>query len=195
MNANYENLIDEFIVKLDNQISNIIDAKIKEMRETAQTNVGLKFAVSPEARIAIIAELSDRTNLSVEELEARFSHKLDAIEETIAKYEKEYAAGGVSVSVSAEDLEYKSEYNYVTDSVATDKNYQKTDFTCDNGNIVMVTYEREVDGVKDTVVFLLNYNIFSVKIKVDSTVHANFAQYADKDGYITLDSYGFIKIK
>ena len=59
----------------------------------------------------------------------------------------------------------------------------------------MVTYEKEVNGEKETVVFLLNYNVFSVKIRIDETVHANFAEYCDEDGCITLDKYGFVKIE
>lgn len=195
MNANYGNLIDEFITKLDETVSSKIDAKIKEMKDNEQIGVGLKFTVSPEARTAIIAELANRINISVDELEERFAEKLDVIEATIAKYENDYKSGGEEVVISADDIEYESAYNYVTDSVATDENYQKTDFTCDNGNVVMVTYEGEVNGKKDTVVFLLNYNIFSVKIKLDETVHENYAEYCDADGYITLDSYGFIKIR
>ena len=99
------------------------------------------------------------------------------------------------MTVTSDDISYKSKYKYVTDSIGTDDNYAKTDFTCDNGNVIMVKYEKEVNGVKDTVVFLLNYNIFSVKIKVDTTVHSNVAEYCDEDGYITLDPYSFVKIQ
>ena len=195
MNENYNNLINEFISELDKAISRKIDAKIKEMRENGQTGVGVKLTISADERTAIIANAAERLNLDVDAL-SRFAigAKVDAvIKEYTDIYNKET---GEEVAVTADDIKgYVSQYNYMTDSVATDKDYQKTDFTCDNGNVVMVTYEREVDGVKDTVVFLLNYNIFSVKIKVDATVHANFAQYCDKDGYITLDSFGFAKIK
>ena len=196
MNENYNNLVNEFVSELDKAISLKIDAKIKEMRENGMTGVGVKLTVSADERTAIIANAAERLNLDVDALESRFAigAKVDAvIKEYTDIYNKET---GEEVAVTADDIRgYVSQYNYMTDSIATDKNYHKTDFTCDNGNVVMVTYEREVDGVKDTVVFLLNYNIFSVKIKVDATVHANFAQYCDKDGYITLDSFGFAKIK
>ena len=197
MNENYNNLINEFVSELDKAISLKIDAKIKEMRDNGMTGVGVKLTVSADERTAIIANAAERLNLDVDALESRFAigAKVDAvIKEYTDIYNKET---GEEVAVTADDIRgYVSQYNYMTDSIATDKNYHKTDFTCDNGNVVMVTYEREVNGVKDTVVFLLNYNLFSVKIKVDKTVHANFEQ-CDKyeDGYITLDSFGFAKIK
>ena len=196
MNENYNNLINEFVSELDKAISLKIDEKIKEMRENGMTGVGVKLTVSDDERTAIIANAAERLNLDVNELESRFAigAKIDAvIKEYTDIYNKET---GEEVAVTADDIRgYVSQYNYMTDSVATDKDYQKTDFTCDNGNVVMVTYEREVNGVKDTVVFLLNYNLFSVKIKVDETIHKNVSNYCDKDGYITLDSFGFAKIK
>jgi hypothetical protein len=74
-----------------------------------------------------------------------------------------------------------------------DEDYVRTDFTCDNGNVVMVTYESVVDG--NTTVFILNYNVFSVKIKLDDALLEKFAddERLGADGYITLDKYDFIK--
>ena len=57
----------------------------------------------------------------------------------------------------------------------------------------MVTYEKEVDGNKETVIFLLNYNVFSVKIKLEGLAKEKLADLCDKDGCITLDKYEFIK--
>ena len=199
MNENYNNLINEFLKMLDGAISNKIDAAIQAMRNDPNNNgKGINFSVSDADIQAIISNAAERLNLDATELEERFSlkEKIEAIIKSYTDIEHYSKADGTPVTVGYDDIKgYVSQHNYMTDSVATDKNYQKTDFTCDNGNVVMVTYEREVNGVKDTVVFLLNYNIFSVKIKVDATVHANFAQYCDKDGYITLDSFGFVKIK
>ena len=196
MNVNYLNLIDEFIVNLDEIVSTKIDITIKEMQgDAAMMGKGVKFSVSEAGLADIIANVCARLNLDASELESRFNISA-LINNVLSKYTSVYNKdGGVEVTVTSDDISYKSKYKYVTDSIGTDDNYAKTDFTCDNGNVVMVKYEKVENGVKDTVVFILNYNIFSVKIKVDTTVHSNVAEYCDEDGYITLDSYGFVKIQ
>ena len=184
----------EFAEVLETEIKTAIDLKIKAMRDNRQAGRGLVFDVSDEEFEAILKVASDRINLTVEELKDEFGFD-KVIASVIEKYKSQYSSGAEKVTVSAEAMvNYRSAYAYITDSIATDEDYVHTDFTCDNGNVVMVTYEKEVDGKKDTVVFLLNYNIFSVKIKVDETVHSNFAEYADEDGYITIDKYNFVKI-
>ena len=194
MRANYERLIAEFLKYVDQAISNKIDLTLKQMREDGKIGAGLVFSVSDAELESIIANAADRINLSSEELCAEFG--LDAsLREIIDGYHRQYSAGEEQTSIDGEDIVYKSKYKYVTDSFATDENYVRTDYTCDNGNLVMVCYEREVNGETDRVVFLLNYNIFSVKIKLDSSIHSNIAEYCDSDGYITLDSYGFVKIE
>lgn len=194
MNNNYSNLISEFLTILNSTISEKIDTKIKEMRENNQIGKGINFTVSAQEFAVIIANVSDRLNLDVSELEERFGITA-LVSDIINSYSEQYnKADGEQLTVTAADISYKSKYHYVTDSVATDKNYVTTDFTCDNGNVVMVTYERVVDGEKDTVVFLLNYNIFSVKIKADESLRAKY-DGCDEDGYITLDSYGYVKIQ
>jgi hypothetical protein len=164
------------------------------MRDTGKAGRGLVFDVSAETLDAILGVAAERVNLSVEELKDEFGFD-KVIASVVEKYKAQYNKGSEQVTISAEDMvNYRSAYSYVTDSIATDENYVYTDFTCDNGNVVMVTYEKEVNGKTDTVVFLLNYNIFSVKIKVDETIHENFAAYADEEGYITIDKYDFVKI-
>jgi hypothetical protein len=194
MDLNYKNLMNEFASVLDSKISSVIDLKIKSMRDTGKAGRGLVFDVSAETLDAILGVAAERVNLSVEELKDEFGFD-KVIASVVEKYKAQYNKGSEQVTISAEDMvNYRSAYSYVTDSVATDENYVYTDFTCDNGNVVMVTYEKEVNGKTDTVVFLLNYNIFSVKIKVDETIHENFAAYADEEGYITIDKYDFVKI-
>ena len=194
MAVNYRNLVNEFADVLDSKISSAIDLKIKSMRDNGMAGRGLAFDISEKELEAIVEVASERINLSVDILNKEYGFD-KLLSEVIEKYKAQYNSGSEKITVSAEEMKnYSSAYAYVTDSVATDKDYVRTDFTCDNGNIVMVTYEKENGDSKDTVVFLLNYNIFSVKIKVDSSVHPNFAEYADDDGYITIDKYGFVKI-
>lgn len=195
-NVNNNNLIEEFLSELSDVISDGIYAKRSEMRDDpAMIGKGLEFVVT-DADKAVLAELcAQRLNVSVDELNAySFGEKLSA---TIESYRKNHNSGEVKVNLAdmISKVDYKSKYSYVTDSFATDKDYVETDYTCDNGNVVLVTYEKEENGVKSTVTFILNYNLFSVKIKVNEDTHANYAEYCDADGYITLDSYGYVKIQ
>lgn len=73
---------------------------------------------------------------------------------------------GSLVRVNTEQLYlYTSKYSFLTDSSAFDENYVYTDYTNDRGNIVLVTYKDPKTG--DEVRFLLNYNIYTVKVKLD----------------------------
>lgn len=192
--VNHTKLIDEFLGYFEETISLNIDKALKKMRDEGKIGAGLKFSVSTSELEEILENAAERINLSAEELCSKYEFDR-LLTDIINDYSSQYSEGSESVSVSASDIDYKSRYKYVTDSVATDDNYVKTDYTCDNGNVVMVTYEREVNGEKERVVFLLNYNVFSVNIRIDETVHESFADYCDEDGYITLNSFGYVKIE
>ena len=64
---------------------------------------------------------------------------------------------------------YTSKYSFITESGAMDENYVYTDYTSDRGNIVLVTYTSEKDGKQ--VKFLLNYNIYTVEVKLGDTTY------------------------
>ena len=55
-----------------------------------------------------------------------------------------------------------------TDSDADDLDYKDTIYTLDDERLVLVTYEK-LDG--SLVKFVLNYNIFSVSVKLDGVVY------------------------
>jgi len=191
---NNRKLLQEFLDHFEEAISDNIDRALKKMREEGKIGQGLKFSVTTDSLSEILDNAAERLNLSAEELCERYDFDR-YLTNIISDYSEQYSEGSESVTISSSDVDYKSRYKYVTDSIATDENYVKTDYTCDNGNVVMVTYEREVNGEKDRVVFLLNYNVFSVKIRIDDTVHASYADYCDEDGYITIDSFGYVKIE
>lgn len=66
-----------------------------------------------------------------------------------------------------------------TNSSATDgTNYEDTDFTLEDERLVLVTY-RKADGTE--VKFILNYNIFSVRVKLGTETY-------------TLNPYGYVRI-
>ena len=98
----------------------------------------------------------------------------------IAKYTEKYG----NYSENPYDLAfalsaYTSDYKYLTDSSSDESadTYEFTDYTCDNNNVILVTYS---DGTK-TVSFLLNYNVYPVNVRLNGTVH-------------TLAKYGFERI-
>ena len=67
--------------------------------------------------------------------------------------------------------DFRSAYALVTGSSATDSDYRYTKYTSDSGNVVLVTYQRTVNGVTDTVSFILNYNTYDVNVRIDGVVY------------------------
>ena len=190
--SNYNKLIEEFEGVVNEEISENIDIAIKALRKAGNINVHVKFAVSDEDLNEIIAVFADRVNLTADVLCEEFGLD-ESLKAIFAAYAAQYSEGEL-VTLTAADVEnYKTKYAYITDSSMFDEDYVRTDFTCDNGNVVMVTYESVVDG--STTVFILNYNVFSVKIKLDDALLEKFAddERLGADGYITLDKYDFIK--
>lgn len=73
----------------------------------------------------------------------------------------------------AEELDYSF---YVTTSLATNRTeYVKTNYTVDNGNVVMVTYKKG----SHTVNFILNYNSYAVTVRMG-------------DELVTVKSYAYV---
>ena len=191
MRQNYIKLIDEFIEVVRENISANIDLAIKEMRAENKTG-GVKFVVSDSEVEAIINVFAGRVGLSVEDLCADYGFD-EAVANVINEFVAQYN-GVEEVTVTADDVsDYRSKYTYITSSDMDDENYVSTDFTCDNGNVVMVTYEKVVGDKTETVYFLLNYNIFSVKIKLSEEIYEKFADQCDEDGYLVLGKYDFKK--
>lgn len=197
MAANYQRLVDEFIEMVNAQLSDKITEESKKLREDANyaDNINKSIVVTVD-KAALKALASELINLDSDELAAiGFDSKLDEVVAYYAALYPTVEGETHTVSFGVEDFNYDSKYSYVTDSVATNKDgYVYTDFTCDNSNVVMVTYANP-NNPSETVVFLLNYNVFAVKVKIDVTVHPNFAQYVDEDGCITLGKYDFVKIQ
>ncbi len=174
---NLATLENEAIEQLDRQIAVAIDLAFDEMRENpANAGRGIHLTVDRDATLATIAKqvgLTDASSLG-EELIAR-------IDSVIAKYTEKYG----NYSDNPYDLSftlaaYDSAYKYLTDSVATASadEYEFTDYTCDNNNVILVTYS---DGTRE-VHFLLNYNVYPVNVRMeDGTIH-------------TLAKYGFERI-
>ena len=174
-------IMDEFLNAVESQLVADINAAYDEMFGDPD-NYGrfVKATVDTEALINIAI---DKLNLSREYLdECGFIARLEAMAN---KYETEYpgisADGKTPYVVELNSVSYESAYEYVTDSFATDSDYDFTRYTVDNNLVVLVTY-RNAEG--DTVRFILNYNIYSVTVRLDAESEPITLA---KNGYIRLD--------
>lgn len=164
--VNFVRLQDEIIEMLDYQILLAIDKAHVELKADA-SNFGkrLKLDVTDANRAALMNQFAEILNADVSELEgSKFAEKVDAV---IAKYESKYNGADTEAkthTINFSEIVYESKYTYITDSFAEDKDYAYTDYTCDNGNVVMVTYRNGNHDVK----FVINYNNYPVVVKLDS---------------------------
>lgn len=152
-----------------------LEAEIHEQLTALNHNVeGFEVVVVTDTLLAEIARL---LNVEVSELGENFIAEFDALVEEVQFYYNRNLENPNKTVVTFDSIEYDTS-RYVTESHATDKDYQYTDYTIDNGNIVMVTYEKNGERVS----FILNYNIYKVKVTL-----------ADGSVY-ELGTYDFVKI-
>lgn len=173
--ANYKRLKAEALEIIDAQIAKAVDEALISLKESgASSDVRLKIDIDRDAIVEII---SVSINMDKAELDTGdFKTQLDAI---IASYENEYKGAEDEANtylVTFSEIEYESKYNYVTDSLASDKNYETTDYTVAGGKVTIVTYRKGDSEVK----FLLNYNNFSVNVKLDENTTVTLEKYSFK---------------
>lgn len=164
---NYRTLQSELLEMIDAQLSAAVDKAYEDLREDgAALGQDIHLTVDREALHAQLSEI-----LQLTQLPADFLTAFDAV---ITSYEQEYAGNSGSYELRFSELDYQSRYSYITTSLATDgKDYIRTDYTSDVNNIVMVTYS---DG-NNEVSFLLNYNIYSVTVRLSETEVYTLGQY------------------
>lgn len=175
--ANFIKLKNDFIQQTKDQLISAIDDAFTALREeNAGTGRGIKLTVDTDA---LVSQAAEALNVAKSKLEN------DAFYADIAAIKTEYEARYNSANEAAyvlnfAGIEYDAKYDYVTDSNATDgAGYDKTDYSVDNDSIVIVTY---TNG-EDTVRFILNYNIYKVRVKFeDGTMYD-----LDKLGYVKID--------
>ena len=173
---NLATLENEAIERLDRQIAEAIDRAFDEMRAApANAGRGIRLSIARAASRSVMA-----TQLGLAEASALSETFVSRADAVIAKYTEKYG----NYSENPYDLAfalsaYTSDYKYLTDSSSDESadTYEFTDYTCDNNNVILVTYS---DGTK-TVSFLLNYNVYPVNVRLNGTVH-------------TLAKYGFERI-
>ena len=172
----------EFVDFADKQIYALVNEAYDSMREnnsSANKGRGVKVDVDVDALIAQAIAIFDT---DLETLSA--AGITDKLGELASRYENKYSGVGstgtpyaVNYGSVTYDDDYKSAYNAITSSVCTDKDYVKTDYTCDLGNVVIVTYSNG----NDSVTYILNYNIYDVEVRLESGEVITLAKYEYKE--------------
>ncbi|MBE6644086.1 MAG: hypothetical protein E7612_01750 [Ruminococcaceae bacterium] len=188
MQINYIKLQKEILEFLDSQLLNTVDAKLAELKgDAANYEKRIKFTVDVDALMSTFADI---LNLSVEELSVRPAVNEKSFAEQVAELVAEYTDyySGAELAVNNVELKfgefeygtenYMTKYSYITDSTTFDSDYVYTEYTVDNGNVTMVTYQKGDSVVR----FILNYNSYKVTIKLSAT-----------ESY-TIDAYGWKRI-
>ncbi len=183
-------LIIEYIENVDKLVSDLADATFDQMIEDPN-NIGKGIHITIDTA-SLKADACERINLTAEELDKfDFDTLLNAV---VVKYAAEYPekAGAVEITFDKSQMQYTSVYDFVTDSVANAENYDYTDFTCDNGSIVIVTYKDTAAGDNGkTVLFILNYNNYPVKVRLDNTIDKTLEAVREE----TIKPLDFVKIE
>lgn len=172
MAVNYVLLMNEMLAVLDAEIAAKLDDAYRVLSENPDGYTKrVKVVVD---RTSIMAQFAEILNLDIATVEAYLLDSSNeasgfgaAVDALINKYTSQYVgddANGNSYVVAISSVEYESKYSYITDSTAFDKNYVKTEYTIDNGNVTMVTYKKGNHEVK----FILNYNNYSVDVRLDA---------------------------
>ena len=188
--ANLQALMDEFVANFRTKLVYEIDKKNAELdNEGNNSDKHIGVAANIDALMVNaytqFGYAEDGSDVPAEYV-AMFTAFRAELETVLAKFVNEYRAAteftgsGVDPNVHVNELPYDSKYQYVTNSLARDDDYDHTDYTVDNDLIVMVTYEHK-DGRKTS--FILNYNLYSVEVTLE----------AGKDPYV-LGKYGFVRI-
>ena len=141
-----------------------INEQIAEKLEEMNTGDGLKVKIDRDMLLEIFLEASQRTD-SDAQLD-QFKADLVAFCGVIEDNYNGTAFGGsvVELSIAPFDVDFSF---YVTDSDATDKGaYKSTNYTVDNGNVVMVTYTKGTEKVN----FILNYNSYAITVRLNGQV-------------------------
>ncbi len=178
MAKNYLALENEIVELLKEQLKVVVDKAYADLKAGGEENYAKRLKLEIN-RNDLVLQFSQILNLPLEELLG--SEFIKSVDSIIAQYTSLYAGAENpenSYVVSFDAIEYSTKYSYITDSSAFDKDYVRTDYTIDNGNVTMVTYRKGADKVS----FLINYNNFSVTVRLDA------------DTVITLDKVSFVKL-
>ena len=171
---NNELLKNELLSMVDEQIEAAIHEKMQEMQATG-VPAGCKFIINIDTA-ALLSQFAEIMQVDVSEFEGEFTERLNALVAQ-KKSDNERTEGTDEQTLTFNAINYEnSAYDFITTSESTlsDDEYDFTDYTVDNGNVVMVTYSKGADEK----VFILNYNIYAVTVILDGVA-------------IEIDAYGY----
>jgi len=195
-----EDLLAEFAAEIEKQIAKDVSAKLANMRDNAQYGVGLTVEISKDEILAAAIEKfsydADGTNTKLTNDDLSKNGFVALIDAIISKYEARYPVkdGAEVVKFDVAGVSYESKYTYSSDSLANaGDDYKYSDYTSDNGSVIAVTYKDTNPNSAtygDTVVFLINYNNYDVKVTIDGSI----APYLTEQKTFTVGKTGFYKV-
>ena len=174
-------IVANLLAYIDAQIQDTVNAKYDEVFNGEYAR-GLKLKVNVDS---VVRQAEEIMNLSREELDSVYGFTA-SLTEIANKYESMYDGSESNDPIDVNYIaikDYTYHTNYITDSEATDSDYKHTEYTIDNGLVVMVTYRNDKGEEK---VFILNYNVYAVNVIVDGVEYPlgkhDFAVKLDKEG-------------
>ncbi len=176
MEKNYDILQNELLELIEAQITEFVDKAFDSLAEGGEANYDkrLKLVVDVDA---LMQQFSDILNIA--DLASADPEFYASVNQLVSKFTSEYTGASDPANtheVTFSAIDYVSKYSYVTDSFAFDKDYVKTEYTIDNGNVTMVTYKKG----NETVSFFLNYNSFTVNIRLDANTVIELEKFSYK---------------
>ena len=173
----YAKLQAEFFEQLRACIDSAIDARFDELRAENNISARVKVVLSDKDIEAQFRKIAYESALVFDKT------SYHEVYSEISKYYTEKYSGDKNDSANDSVIEinevanYESKYSFATTSDCLDEDYVKTKYTLENNKVVIVTYR---DG-ESTVKFVLNYNIYTVDVRIDGVVY-------------TLDKYEYVRI-
>ena len=173
----YAKLETEYFELLRAYVDAKVDARFNELKEAGNLDSRVKVVLDEKkitAQFRMIAADSELV-FDKESFTAKYNEMSNYY---TTKFPGDAANSANDSVVEIVELEnYESKYSFFTESDAFDKNYKVTNYTLDNNKVVVVTYSNG----EDTVRFVLNYNIYTVDVRIDGVVY-------------TLDKYAYARI-
>ncbi|MBQ4071984.1 MAG: hypothetical protein IJD51_06215 [Clostridia bacterium] len=175
--ANYALIQAEYLANLELAIHKALNDKFAELEGDSEARVKL---VLDDAKIkAEFKKLVKNADLIYNG--TMFDKAYASIRDKyLAEYPGDAANAKNNVELLVDEVgEYESQYSFSTTSDCRDGDaYVSTSYTLDNNKVVIVTYKNGDDVVR----FILNYNIYTVNVRLDGAVYT-----LDKYEYVRLD--------
>lgn len=190
--ANYELLKAELLAYLRAEIVEATDSAVAEYGSAVKVVVDVE-GLYAKFTDKILAEY--KTEIEGDVVDGKNALK-EAIRLIAVEFSAEFTGNATDVTnglvkIDASVMEYdhyreyfidvngECKYSFTTDSTIFDAEYETTDYTLYNDNVVLVTYKKGNSIVR----FVLNYNLYDVSVKLE----------ADKPA-VTIATYGYYVI-